>query len=96
MKPIWSKLAEDQTVAVERVSERVSLRRRQYATKPSPQFTNDVMVDGYCYTPAVSNEWLARVDGKGLPGQTNLQVIEGVVARHPHDRHYGYGQWGAA
>lgn len=79
-KPIWSELAERQTVSTTPINARVSIRTRQI--DPSTT-TKDVMVDGYAYTSAVSDAWLDH----------SLPVILGIVEGKPDQRHFGHGQW---
>ena len=81
MIPIYSKLAEDQTIRTYQINDRVSVRVRRCADGVE---TNDVLVDGYCYTPAVGLVRLGAI----------LGVIVGIVARRPAgETHLGMGQW---
>lgn len=86
MKSIFSLLAERQTVRVNKINARVSVRVRAWKSGEQTETTNDVMVDGYCYTPAVSDNWLSQ----------NLAKICDIVAGKTSEAHLGYGQWEAA
>lgn len=82
MKSIFSHLAERQTVRVNNINARVSVRVREWKSGEQTETTNDVMVDGYCYTPAVSQNWLSQ----------NLARICDIVAGKS-ENHIGMGQW---
>lgn len=82
MKSIFSPLAERQTVRVNNINARVSVRVREWKSGEQTETTNDVMVDGYCYTPAVSQNWLSQ----------NLTRICDIVAGKA-ESHIGMGQW---
>lgn len=84
MKTSFSELAERQTVRVNKINDRVSVRVRQWQNGQQTESANDVMVDGYCYTPAIGAKWL----------EANLPVICGIVASKPNQAHFGMGQWG--
>ena len=86
MKSIFSPLAERQTVRVNNINARVAVRVRQWKIGEQTETTKDVMVDGYCYTPAVSDNWLSQ----------NLAKICDIVAGKTSEAHLGYGQWEAA
>lgn len=83
MKPIFSTLAERQTVRETKINARVSVRERAWKSGEQTESTNDVMVDGYCYTPAVSKAWL----------EEHLQEIVSRVSRELTATHIGMGQW---
>ena len=82
MKSIFSPLAERQTVRVNNINARVSVRVREWKSGEQTETTNDVMVDGYCYAPAVSQNWLSQ----------NLSKICDIVACKA-ESHTGMGQW---
>jgi len=82
MKSIFSPLAERQTVRVNNINARISVRIRAWKSGEQTETTNDVMVDGYCYTPAVSESWLSQ----------NLAKICDIVAGKT-ETHLGMGQW---
>ena len=82
MKSIFSPLAERQTVRMNNINARVSVRVRAWKSGEQTETTNDVMVDGYCYTPAVSDNWLSQ----------NLAKICDIVAGKA-ENHIGMGQW---
>lgn len=82
MKSIFSTLAERQTVREAKINARVSVRERAWKSGEQTETTNDVMVDGYCYTPAVSQNWLSQ----------NLATICDIVAGKS-EAHIGMGQW---
>jgi len=86
MKSIFSPLAERQTVRVNNIPARVSVRVRAWKSGEQTETTNDVMVDGYCYTPAVSESWLSQ----------NLAKICDIVAGKNSETHLGHGQWEVA
>lgn len=83
MKTIFSPLAEQQAVRVNNINARVSVRVRKCADGVQ---TQDVMVDGYTYTPHVSENWLSQ----------NLAKICDIVAGKNSETHLGHGQWEAA
>jgi len=80
MQTRFSKLAEEQTLRIERINDRVAVRVRQCA---DGVVTRDVMVDGFTYTPHVSENWIA----------TNLAHIIEIVAGKLREAHMGMGQW---
>ena len=81
VKPIVSELAETQTVAVEKVDSRISVRTRQVDRFST---TEDIMVDGYVHTPALSQERRIAL----------LPRIKVVVHEDNRNRqHFGYGQF---
>lgn len=82
MKSIFSTLAERQTVRETKINARVSVRERAWKNGEQTETTNDVVVDGYCYTPAVSQNWLSQ----------NLATICDIVAGKS-ENHIGLGQW---
>lgn len=82
MKSIFSTLAERQTVRETKINARVSVRERAWKNGEQTETTNDVMVDGYCYTPVVSQNWLSQ----------NLATICDIVAGKS-ENHIGMGQW---
>ena len=86
MKSIFSPLAERQTVRVDNINARVAVRVRVWKSGEQTETTNDVMVDGYCYTPAVSESWLSQ----------NLAKICDIVAAKRCENHLGHGQREAA
>lgn len=90
MKTIFSELAEKQTVSVKGVdnlagfkSPRVTIRRREWKAGEQVASTNDVMVDGYVYTPAVSTAWIER----------NIFAVCQRVGREIKAVHIGHGQF---
>ncbi len=86
VKAIFSTLAERQTIRVNNINARVAVRVREWKSGEQMESTNDVMVDGYCYTPAVSDNWLSQ----------NLTKICDIVAGKSSMTHLGHGQWEAA
>lgn len=84
-KSIFSHLAEQQTVRINNINARVSVRVHEWKNGEQTETTNDVMVDGYCYTPSVSDNWLPQY----------LAAICDIVAAKPHETHLGHGQWKA-
>lgn len=80
MKAIFSELAERQTVTVKPVDRRVAIRVRRCA---DGAMTNDVMVDGYIYTPHVSDSWLEH----------NIFAVCQRVGREIKAVHIGHGQF---
>lgn len=78
-KPIFSELAERQTISVRGVSSRVSIRTRLVGPNDK---THDVLVDGYVYTPMVSEQWIAK------HGEAII-----ALAANRAETHIGYGQW---
>lgn len=82
MKATFSTLAEQQTVRITKINDRVAVRLRAWKYGTQMESTNDVMVDGYCYTPAVSERWLSQ----------NLAKICDIVSGKT-ETHIGMGQW---
>lgn len=80
MKAIFSKPAEDQTLRITKIDRRVSVRVRQCA---DGVITNDVVVDGYTYTPHVSQSWIDE----------NIFAICQRVGREIKAVHIGMGQF---
>jgi hypothetical protein len=83
MKPIFSGLAELQTVSTKPIDRRVSVRRREWMNGQQMETTNDVMVDGYVYTPAVSDSWIEQ----------NIFAVCQRVGREIKAVHIGHGQF---
>ena len=82
MKTSFSELAERQTVRVNKINSRVSVRVRAWQSGDKMESTNDVVVDGYTYTPHVSENWLSQ----------NLAKICDIVAGKA-ETHTGMGVW---
>ncbi len=80
MKTIFSNLAEKQTVRTDKVNSRIAIRVRQIMHGDE---TRDVMVDGYVYTPAVSEAWVAK----------SIAAIVEIVASKADYLHLGHGEW---
>lgn len=82
-KATWSEIGENQTIAINTITERISIRHRRWTSGQQVEETKDVLVDGYVYTSAVSDAWISGAIG----------TIMAIVRAKAPFRHIGMGEW---